>query len=182
VVCLFVEALVSMGVIRATTEPLCQVCPLFVVPQPGQMGQWHCIADMKRGGQNGCCGLDPIILPVSQDILPALYKGGWSGIDDASKYFHNYLTLPQEQDLIGIIHPRTGEHLWYVGLPMGSVNSPSISCCIGEGIMDMLRKEASVFHATHYQENTWYHALNQGTYRPSLSAMGMLDSKPPGNR
>jgi hypothetical protein len=168
VVCLFVEELVSLGVVRAATEPLRRVCPLFVVPKPGQPGQWRCIADMKRGGQNGCCGLDPIILPVSQDILPALYEGGWSGIADASKYFHNYLTLPQERDLIGIIHPRTGEHLWYVGLPMGSVNSPSISCRIGEGIMDMLRKEASVFHATHHQENTWYHALNQGTYRPSL--------------
>jgi hypothetical protein len=119
VVCLFVEELVNLGVVRVAAEPLRRVCPLFVVPKPGQPGQWRCIADMKRGGQNGCCGLDPIILPVSQDILPSLYEGRWSGIADASKYFHNYLTLPQERDLIGIIHPRTGEHLWYVGLPTG---------------------------------------------------------------
>lgn len=168
VVCLFVEELRSLGVVRNATKPLRRVCPLFVVSKPGQPGQWRCIADMKRGGQNGCCSLDPIILPSAQDILPCLYEGGWTGIADASKYFHNYLTLPQERDLIGIIHPRTEEHLWYVGLPMGSVNSPSIACRIGEGIMDLLRRESSLFRVASYQENTWRQALSQRTYQPQL--------------
>jgi hypothetical protein len=128
VVCEFVEELRSLGVLRPATRPLRRVCPLFVVEKPGQKGQWHCIADMKRGGQNACCGLDPIFLPSMKDILPHLYEGGWSAIADASKYFHNFPTLPEEQDLIGLIHPRTGEHLWYVGLPMGAANSPSATC------------------------------------------------------
>ena len=145
VVAEFLDELKALGVLRPSQGKLRRVCPVFVVPKPGQPGQWRCIADMRRGGQNDCCSLDPIILPSSRDILPHLYSGGWSSVADASKYFHNYYTLPEERDLIGMIHPRTGEELVYVGLPMGSVNSPSIACRIGEGILDMLRAECSVF-------------------------------------
>ena len=161
----FINELVDLGVVRKATRPLRRVCPTFVVEKAGQPGQWRCIADMRRGGQNDCCGLDPIYLPTSRDILPHLYSQGWSGIADASKYFHNYPTMDNERDLIGIIHPTSGEHLWYVGLPMGSVNSPSISCRIGEGILDMLRKESSVFQTHHREENTWRTALQQGQYK-----------------
>jgi hypothetical protein len=114
VVCKFVEELRSLGVLQPATRLLRRVCPLFVVKKPGQKGQWCCIADMKRGGQNACCGLDPIFLPSSKDILPHLYEGGWTAIADASKYFHNFPTLPEERDLIGLIRPRTGEHLLVV--------------------------------------------------------------------
>lgn len=168
VVCQFVDELRGLGVVRPATRALRRVCPLFVVQKAGQPGQWRCIADMKRGGQNGCCSLDPIYLPSSKDILPHLYAGGWSAVADASKYFHNFLTLPEERDLIGIQHPKTGEALWYVGLPMGSVNSPSISCRYGEGILDMLRAESSLFRAVTYQENTWRMALTHGSYQPHL--------------
>ena len=164
----FVNELLELGTLRKATRALRRACPLFVVPKAGQPGQWRCIADMKRGGQNDCCSLDPIYLPSSKDILPHLYSGGWSAIADASKYFHNYSTLPSERDLIGIIHPITGEHLWYVGLPMGSVNSPSISCRFGEGILDMLRQEQVVFRGTHRVENTWRTALHVGLYDPTI--------------
>lgn len=168
VVCQFVDELKSLGVIRRATKALRRVCPLFVVPKAGQPGQWRCIADMKRGGQNGCCSLDPIFLPSSKDILPHLYTGGWSAVADASKYFHNFLTLPEERDLIGILHPGTGEALWYVGLPMGSVNSPSISCRYGEGALEMLRHESPLFRAVEYRENTWKEALSKGRYDSKL--------------
>jgi hypothetical protein len=166
VVCEFVEELRSLGVLRPATRPLRRVCPLFVVEKPGQKGQWRCIADMKRGGQNACCGLDPIFLPSTKDILPHLYEGGWTAIADASKYFHNFPTLPEERDLIGLIHPRTGEHLWYVGLPMGAANSPSATCRMGEGALEMLREEAPIFKAVIYRENTWRQALSVGKYAP----------------
>jgi hypothetical protein len=123
---------------------------------------------MKRSGQNGCCGLDPIFLPSSKDVLPRLYSGGWSAVVDASKHFHNFSTLPEERDLIGIVHPGTGEHLWYVGLPMGAVNSPSIACSKGEGILDMLCAEEEIFRAATLQENTWRTALEDNSYKPKL--------------
>ena len=70
--------------------------PLFVVPKPGQPGQWRCIADMKQGGQNACIGPDLVFLPNKQDILWRMYLGGWSGVIDASKFFHNFPTLPSD--------------------------------------------------------------------------------------
>ena len=168
VVAEFVDELQSLGVVRKATRKLRRVCPIFVVPKPGQPGQWRCIADMRRGGQNSCCSLDPIYLPGAKDILPHLYSGGWSAVADASKYFHNYLTLPEERDLIGIIHPITGEELWYVGLPMGSVNSPSIACRFGEGLLGRLRREKSVFRADRYLLNTWAEALAGEAYDPGI--------------
>ena len=86
---------------------------------------------------------------------------------DKSKYFHNFLTLPEEQDLLGVIHPKTGQTLWYRGLPMGSTNSPSIACRIGEGVMDMFREECPLFKGVPV-ENTWRQALDGGFFRPSL--------------
>ena len=101
----FVDELMALGVLVPNTRPLRRVCPLFCVPKPGQPGQWRCIADMRRGGQNECCSHDPIYMSSHRDILPHLYTGGWSAVVDKSKYFHNFLTLPEEQDLLGVIHP-----------------------------------------------------------------------------
>jgi len=168
VVEIFVNELLELGVLRPAEKPLRRVCPLFVVAKAGQPGQWQCIADMRRGGQNDCCSLDPICLPCTHDMLPMLYSGGWTAIADASKYFHNYQTLPEEQELIGIVHPTTGEHLWYVGLPMGSVNSPSIACCFGEDILDLLREESLVYRSFKQVENTWHTALQCGKYDAAI--------------
>jgi len=51
---------------------------------------------------------------------------------------------------------------------MGSVNSPSISCCFGEGILNMLRQEQAIFHGAHRTENTWRMALHEGLYDPTI--------------
>jgi hypothetical protein len=48
--------------------------------------------DCKCGSQNKYSGNDPVYLVRSEDILPHLYKGGWSAAVDASKYFHNFKT------------------------------------------------------------------------------------------
>ena len=168
VVATFIEELIALGIVKEATRALRRVCPIFVVEKPGQPGQWRCIADMKSGGQNEFCSLDPIFMPSVHDILPHLYNGGWSAIADASKYFHNYKTLPSEQDLIGLIHPISGKHYWWYGLPMGAKASPSIACRIGEGIMDLLRQECPVFQACDRVENTWRTSLKNGSYNPNI--------------
>ena len=96
------------------------------------------------------------------------YTNGWTAIADASKCFHNYQTLPEERELIGIIHPTTGEHLWYVGLPMGFVNSPSIACRFGEGILNLPREESPVYQGVRRLENTWRTALQTGKYNADI--------------
>lgn len=163
----FVEELMQLGVLVPADRPLRRACPLFVVPKPRQPGQWRCIADMRRGGQNDCSSCDPIYLPSSRDILPHLYHGGWTVVADLSKYFHNFLTIPEERDLMGVIHPVTGQHLYYRSLPMGSSNSPSISCRIGEGVLEAFRKECPLFCGAP-AENTWQSGLASGGYDSSL--------------
>ena len=168
VVVKFVEELISLGVLEEADGPLQRVCPLFVVPKPGQPGQWRCIADMRRGGQNEFSSCDPIYMPSSKDILPHMYKGGWSAVADMSKYFHNFLTLPEERNLMGVIHPVTGKHYRYRTLPMGSTNSPSTACRIGEGVLEALRREHPLFKATKVIDNTWKSGLVSGGYDSSL--------------
>jgi hypothetical protein len=46
----FVDELISLGVLVEATEELRATGPLFLVPKPGQPGEWRCISDMKRGG------------------------------------------------------------------------------------------------------------------------------------
>ena len=46
----FVDELISLGVLvkAPPDDPLHANCPLFVVPKPGQPGQWRVIADCKK--------------------------------------------------------------------------------------------------------------------------------------
>ena len=44
---------------------------------------------------------------------------------DVSKEFYHFPTRPEERNYLGLIHPVTGQHLRYKGLPMGSSSSPS---------------------------------------------------------
>ena len=67
----FVDKLILLGVFREIDEGMRVLsnAPLFVVPKPGQPGQWRCIADMRAGGQNDCIGPDPCFLPRTGHIL-----------------------------------------------------------------------------------------------------------------
>mmetsp|Transcript_8375 Transcript_8375/g.12906 ORF Transcript_8375/g.12906 Transcript_8375/m.12906 type:complete len:82 (-) Transcript_8375:1166-1411(-) len=67
----FVDELVELGVTDEINEGLNVLCntPLFVVPKPGQEGQWRVIGDALRGGQNACVGQDPVFLPRIAHIL-----------------------------------------------------------------------------------------------------------------
>jgi hypothetical protein len=52
----FVDKLVFLGVLVKAAEYLRANGPLFLVPKPGQPGEWQCILDMKWGGQHACMG------------------------------------------------------------------------------------------------------------------------------
>jgi len=72
----FVDELISLGVLEPDSYPgnVVNTCPLFLVPKPGQPGQFRCIADMKKGGQNASVGADPVQMSSPADILPRLYS------------------------------------------------------------------------------------------------------------
>jgi hypothetical protein len=164
----FVDELESLGVLGKAQGELKANCALFCVEKgPKQPDEKRCIADMKKGGQNACIGKDPTFLVRSDDILPHLYPGGWTSVADASKYFHNYKTHPEEHLLLGCIHPVTGEHLVYLGLPMGSASSPSIACRMGNSILRQLKSESKTFQGKP-MENTWRRALSGEPYDARL--------------
>ena len=59
----FMDKLISLGVLQEQWEnQVWNNMPLFLVPNPGQEGQWRCIADGKAGSQNIVCVNDPMHL------------------------------------------------------------------------------------------------------------------------
>jgi hypothetical protein len=167
----FIDELWSIGVFELIPDghEMKGNAPLFTVPKPGQPGQWRCIADMKSGGQNQHIGKDPVHLPRATRILEKLYTGGWSAVVDASKFFHNFPTHPKDRPYLGCIHPSTGQRLWYLGLPMGSSNSPALSCRYGLGMLRLLAEREPAFQGV-IRENGWRSRLMTGQHDPRLGS------------
>jgi hypothetical protein len=159
----FVDELISLGVLQEAKEELLGNCPLFCVDKPGQPGEKRCIADMKIGGQNSCIGKDPVYLTQKRTILAQMYTNGWSAVADASKQFHNFPTVPGERKYMGCIHPITEARLVYCGLPMGSSNSPAISCRVTNGGIRTIQERESLFQG-YVWLNTWATKMTDGTY------------------
>ena len=140
--CEFVEELIGLGTLAPLKdEEVKATAPLFCIPKEGQPGQWRVIADMLRGGQNSAIGNDPVFLPRLLHILGEIYQGRWSAVVDASKFFYQFSTHPDDRPYLGIKHPKTGQLLAYYGLPMGAGNSPALM----RSIVVMYPK---AFHAT----------------------------------
>ena len=168
----FVDQLIELGVLEEHNAILAN-CPLFCVAKAGQPNEWRPIADMRRGGQNQCIASDPVYFQRGHDILNGLYAGGYSAVADQSKYFHNYITVPAERPYLGTIHPVTGKHYVYKGLPMGSSNSPAIACRIGNGFLRVLRDECPAFQGVPV-ENSWRVRLQGGDHHSHWSSGRVL--------
>ena len=125
----FVEELISLGVLIKPPPgvEVLTTSPLFCVDKPHQPGQLRVIADMLRGGQNKVIGADPVFLPKVTHILESLYTGGYSAVVDASKFFYQFPTHPDDYPYLGVVHPRTLDLWVYGGMPMGSGSSPSLA-------------------------------------------------------
>lgn len=145
----FVDELISLRVLfPAPRASLCNNLPLFLVPKPGQPGQYRCIADGAKGGQNAFCVADPVHFHTPGDILPFLYHGGWSAVIDASKFFHMFRTLVHECPYLGMIHPSSGDTYVYHRLPMGTRNSPAAACRFGNAFIRFIVENCPLFQGT----------------------------------
>ena len=165
----FVDELILLGVFREIDEGMRVLsnAPLFVVPKPGQPGQWRCIADMKAGGQNDCIGPDPCFLPRTGHILEELYAGGYSAVVDLSKYFHNFPTHVDDRPYLGLLHPITQVLYAYFGLPMGSANSPAASGRAGNSFMRMIRESFKIFSGIG-KANCYWTSFESLGFEPNL--------------
>lgn len=109
---------------------------------------------MKKGGQNLHIGNNPVHMGRPQDILLKLCEGGWSAVIDASKCFYNFPTQLSDRPFLGCIHPRTQEHLWCTGLPMGSSSLPGTACRFGNSLVRSLLEDVAEFQGVPH-EKTW---------------------------
>jgi hypothetical protein len=165
----FVEELLDLGVVQTPREGriVLTTAPLFVVPKEGQEGQWRVIADMLRGGQNECIAGDPVFLPRISHILDQMYLGGYSAVVDASKYFYQFPTHPDDRPYLGLKHPITGVLLEYAGLPMGGANSPAVACRYGLSFVRMLKARFEEFQGDP-KINCWRTGFSEAGYDPEL--------------
>ena len=169
----FVDKLISLRVLVSQQEEnILNNFPLFLVPKPRQPGEWRCIADGRRGGQNDVCLSDPLHLLQPQDILPRLYPGGYSALVDASKYFHMFKTRKDEWKYLGVQHPRTGKWYTYSTLPMGTRQSPAAACKFGNGFLRTVMNTHPAFQG-HPCQNDFASDL-QGTPFDPLKGNGRV--------
>lgn len=174
----FVDELIDLGVTDQIDEGqrILSNAPLFVVPKPGQEGQWRVIGDALRGGQNSCVGQDPVFLPRIAHILDSMYEGGYSAVIDLSKFFYNFPTHREDRPYLGLIHPVTQVLLTYYGLMMGAGNSPAIACRMGLAFVRLLREKFSVFQGK-AKANCWWTNFTYSGYDPSLGYGYVLEGK-----
>ena len=85
---------------------------------------------------------------------------------DVSKEFYHFPTCPEECNYLGLIHPITGQHLRYKGLPMGSSSSPFAA---GKGVTALLRDltRDDMFQGRVVVNNITNHLVG-GEFDPSL--------------
>jgi len=166
----FFDELIDLGALEECPpdDPMLATCPLFVLPKAGQPGQWRVIADAKAGGQNECVGQDPVYLPGVNQILTRLYSGGWSAVIDASKFFYQFPTVMSERKYLGALHPTTGRHYRYAGLPMGAGNSPGIAGRLGNAFIRRLTERHPDLFDGVPLDNSWRSQLADDSYDPKL--------------
>lgn len=164
----FVTELIDLGVLRPARESEVRTtAPLFCLPKEGQPGQWRIISDMKASGQNEAIANDPVFLPRPINILPLLYEGGFSAVVDASKFFYQFKTHPDDQPYLGVVHPRTHDLYVYTGLPMGGGNSPALAGRYGLAFLRLLRKRYEEEYGGVPNVNCWWTGFRPtGEYHP----------------
>ena len=154
----FTDELVELGVIREAVpkDKVVNNFPIFLVEKPHveKEKSYRCIADGKAGGQNDVCVGDPCQMTSPDHILPHLYKNGWSGVVDASKYFHMFLTREDEQRFLGLIHPGNNKMYLYNTLPMGTRNSPGASGRFGAAFLRHVIDKFPIFQGTPIDNST----------------------------
>lgn len=173
----FVDELLALGVLLTAEDGLEILlnAPLFVVPKEGQEGEWRVIADMLRGGQNSCMGSDPVFLPRQGHILDQMYQGGYSAVVDASKFFYQFNTHPDDRPYLGLKHPITGVLYAYGGLPMGGSSSPCLAGRYGLSLLRLLRERCKLFQGKG-RANCWWTGFSEIGFDPALGYGFVLES------
>jgi hypothetical protein len=99
--------------------------------------------------------------------------GGFSSVIDTSKFFHMFLTVDEERQFMGRIHPYTGDIYWYTRLTMGSSNYPAVSGRFGAALLCLIFQEVEEMQGE-VVINDWKVALEGDTFYPKLGVGRVL--------
>jgi hypothetical protein len=78
-----------------------------------------------------------------------------------------FLTVDEERQFMGIIHPYTGDHYGCTRLPMGSSNSPAVSGRFGAAVLLIIFQEVEEMQGE-VLINDWKVALEGDEFDPKL--------------
>lgn len=179
----FVDELLLIGAIGLPPPGMTvnTTTPLFCVEKPHSHPlEWRVIADCKAGGQNAHMGGDPVYLNRPLHILEQMYTGGYTAVVDASKFFYQFPTHPDDQPHLGVVHPITQKLYIWTGLPMGSGSSPGLAGRYGQAFVRMLVERSKMFASTS-RANCWWTSFREEGYDPTRGygySLERSDGKP----
>jgi hypothetical protein len=104
-----------------------------------------------------------------------MYEGGYSAVVDASKFFHQFPTHPEDQPDLGLKYPITGIYLFtYQGLPMGGAAFPGIAGQFGMLSQLCLLQETSNLFLGEARTNCWWIQFSETGFDPKLGPYELI--------
>mmetsp|Transcript_14789 Transcript_14789/g.22576 ORF Transcript_14789/g.22576 Transcript_14789/m.22576 type:complete len:202 (-) Transcript_14789:1367-1972(-) len=105
-----------------------------------------------------------------------MYSGGFSAVVDLSKFFHNFLTHPQDRPYMGVPHPITDILYTYWSLSMGAGNSPALAGRFSLAFVRLLKENFSKFQGKP-ETNCWWTSYSEEGFDPALGFGFILKGK-----
>jgi hypothetical protein len=175
IACKLVDELIALGALipEDPNDPMVANAPAFLLPKPGQPGQWRILAGSRAGRQNSAVGPDPTVFPKSAHILAQMCAGGCSAVVDASKFFCQFPVRKEDQKKLGCIHPKSGARLVHSKLAMGAGNSPSLAGRHGSSFFRFLRERCKLFQGT-LGPNLWLNSPSGESECDGTTGHGMV--------
>jgi hypothetical protein len=143
----FAQELIDLGVLVLSF--ILTNGPLFVLEKAGQPGEWRVRSDMKYGGQNSVVSNDPVLPNRTSHILDQLYDGGYSAVVDASMYFYQFKTRPENRPVSRCAASSESRRMLGIcGPSHGCKQLPALSNKFGLSFIRMLKACFSVLQCT----------------------------------
>ena len=117
---------------------------------------------------------DPVYLNRPLHVLECMHAGGWTAVVDASKFFYQFPTHPEDRPYLGVVHPTTGQMCTWDALPMGAANSPA---CAGRHGMAFLR----LYRETHQPDPRYMLRTRPGSVPNPAEGIHLFFAHPEGS-
>jgi hypothetical protein len=97
-----------------------------------------------------------------------MYHRGYTVVIDASKYFYNFSTVPDERCYLGVVSTKTDKAYVYAGLAMGAGSSPAIAGRMGAAFLQKLESVSPYFQGDPVFNTCWHSFSGTRPFDPDL--------------